>query len=59
MDLRKLRSFQFWATLIACLSLFLAGFAFWVSFDSLRYTKWTAYREWMLLCRDEVTWNLL
>lgn len=51
----RLGSCQFWATLIACLSLFLAGFAFWVSFDSVRLARWTALKEFTLLCRDEVT----
>jgi hypothetical protein len=53
-DPRKLKSCQLIATLLACLSLILAGLAFWVSFDSLRYAKWTAHKEFTLLCHDEV-----
>ena len=53
-DLRKLKSCQLVATLVACLSLVLAGVAFWVSFDALRYAKWTAHKEFTLLCHDEV-----
>jgi len=53
-DLRKLKSCQLVATLLACLSLVLAGIAFWVSFDALRYAKWTAHKEFTLLCHDEV-----
>ena len=55
-NLRKLRNYKFWTMLIACLTLLLAGFAFWVSFASLRYSEWTARKEFTLLCRDEVTY---
>ncbi|EEU37514.1 uncharacterized protein NECHADRAFT_86406 [Fusarium vanettenii 77-13-4] len=48
-----LKSWQFWATIFTAASLFFAGLAFWTSFEAGQYAKWTAHKDFTLLCMEE------
>lgn len=43
-----------WAALATIISLFFTILAFWITLDTARYARWTAQKDFMLICSDEV-----
>ncbi|KAM7204878.1 hypothetical protein V8F33_001467 [Rhypophila sp. PSN 637] len=56
--LRGLKTWQLCTAVIGCLSLFFSILAFWTSLDSSRYARWTAQKDFALLCMDDSTRHL-
>ncbi|KAM7211573.1 hypothetical protein V8F06_013043 [Rhypophila decipiens] len=56
--LRALKTWQLCGAVIGCLSLFFSILAFWTSLDSSRYARWTAQKDFALLCMDDSTRHL-
>ncbi|KAK4207864.1 hypothetical protein QBC37DRAFT_454299 [Rhypophila decipiens] len=53
-----LKTWQLCGAVIGCLSLFFSILAFWTSLDSSRYARWTAQKDFALLCMDDSTRHL-
>jgi hypothetical protein len=52
--LQLLKRWQLWTGILGGFSLLFTVLAFWTSWDSYRYARWTAQKDFVLLCSDQV-----
>ncbi|OIW25749.1 hypothetical protein CONLIGDRAFT_503352 [Coniochaeta ligniaria NRRL 30616] len=50
----SLKHWHVWGALVAILALAFTILAFWITLDANRYARWTAQKDFMLICADEV-----
>lgn len=48
------KTWHLWTGILGGLSLLFSVLAFWTSLDSSRYARWTAHKDFALLCMDDV-----
>ncbi|KAM7185898.1 hypothetical protein V8F20_011602 [Naviculisporaceae sp. PSN 640] len=55
---RNLKKWHFYTGVAGCFSLLFSVLAFWTSLESSRYARWTAQKDFALLCMDASTRHL-